>query len=166
MLGLHFPQVQPSASQLPFVQIRRGDELVGKRAAPEFAPQRVHVVYHDSIRADPFLNRSFSDQDGPFQRAVRVLSNALMVRPLQGRVTIAPNCTNITSGPNAGKCQRNTLQNTCGVFTVPDELAGVRETCDGETGSCSEQGQAGNGVEADYILFAGAQNCEERDANS
>ena len=154
--------MQPPASQLPFVQVRRGDGTSKRASGEEFAPQRIHVVRHASLSANSLVERAFSDLDGPFQRAIRVLSNGLMVRPLQGNITIAPNCTNITNGPNAGRCQRGSLQNNCGVFTIPDELAGVREACDGENGTCSEQGPAGNGVEADYILFAGAQNSKEK----
>ena len=101
------------------------------------------------------------DRSGPFQRALRVLSNSLMVRPIRGDMTIPPTCTNITEGPNTGKCRSGTLQNTCGIFPVPPELAGVREACEGPNGDCFEQGVAGEGVEADYILFTGAISCKK-----
>ena len=131
-----------------------------KRTAQQFAPMRVHVVFDDSVRLNPIINAAVSDPTGPFQQALRVLSNGLMVRPIQGNVTIPPACTNITSGPNVGKCRNGTQRNRCGIFTVPDELAGTVETCDGSFGPCSDQGPGGLGVGADFILFVGSLNSE------
>ena len=100
-------------------------------------------------------------RNGPFRRALGILSTSLMVRSIRGSMTIPPTCTNITEGPNSGRCRSGTRQNTCGIFPVPPELAGVREACEGPNGDCFEEGVAGQGVEADYILFTGALDCKE-----
>lgn len=142
---------------MPFVQVARTSEHDVKRAAQEFAPMRVHVVFHDSILQYPAISAAFNDPTGPFQQALRVLSKGLMVRPVPGNITIPRTCSNITSGPNAGKCQNGTQEARCGVYTVPDELAGVQpEACNGSYGPCTEQTPGGVGVDADYILFAGS----------
>ena len=123
----------------------------------EFAPLRVHVVFDSSIAQNPLLNAAFRDANGPFRNALRVLSNGLQVRPVQGNITIPYTCTNITSGPNAGKCLNSTVQIGCGIFSVPEELRGHRpEACTSSYGSCTGPKPAGAGVDADYILFAGS----------
>ena len=94
---------------------------------------------------------------GPFQNALRVISNGLQVRPVQGNITIPYTCTNIASGPNAGKCLSYTVESDCGIFSVPEELRGRRpEACTSSSGSCTRPTPAGAGVDADYILFAGS----------
>ena len=129
-------------------------------AVEEFAPLRVHVVFDNSIAQNPLLNAAFRDANGPFQNALHVLSNGLQVRPLQGNITIPYTCTNITSGPNAGKCSSSTVRIGCGrYFSVPEQLRGHRpEACTSSYGSCTGPTPAGTGVDADYILFAGSLN--------
>lgn len=150
-----------AASDMPIIQVKNREGRTRRAPETEFSPQRIHVVFHSSLSSAGVLNSTFRARDGPFQRALQILSNGLAVRPIQGDITIPPTCTNITEGPNAGKCRNGTLQNTCGIFTVPPELAGVREACEGPEGACFEHGTSGDGVAADYILFAGALNSEK-----
>ena len=125
----------------------------------EFAPLRIHVVFDNSISQNPLLNAAFRDANYPFQNVLHVLSNGLQVRPVQGNITIPYTCTNITSGPNAGKCLNSTVRIGCGIFSVPEEFRGHRpEACTSSNGSCTDPTPAGAGVDADYILFAGSLN--------
>ena len=142
------------------MQVSTTNDRPVKRAAQQFAPLRIHVVFHDSVRVDSIINAAVSDLTGPFQQALRVLSNSLMVRPIPGNITIPPRCTKILSGPNEGSCLNGTLRNRCGIFTVPDELAGTLKSCNGSFGPCSDQRPRGVGVDADYILFVGSLNSE------
>lgn len=156
------------------MQVSETEDNPTKRQAPrgqEFAPMKVHVILDNSLESNLLVRRVFTDPEGPFQKALRVLSNGLMVRPIQGNITIPPTCTNrISFGPNSGKCQKGRLENKCGIFNVPKHLAGVQETCDGPFGPCSRSESSNDnsgsgsgedlGVEADYVLFAGSLNSE------
>ena len=151
--------IQVQADNLPFIEVADSGRRANKRnaAVEEFAPLRVYVVFDSSIAQNPILNAAFRDANGPFRNALRVLSNGLQVRPVQGNITIPYTCTNITSGPNAGKCLNSTVQIGCGIFSVPEELRGHRpEACTSSYGSCTGPTPAGAGVDADYILFAGS----------
>lgn len=150
--------MQQPVEELPFTQV---SSTVDKRSTSnaDFAPLRIHVVFHESLLDNPIINEVFTSENGPFRQALNVISNGLTVVPARGNITIPPDCSVIQSGPRAGTCESGTLSDAmCGIFPVPEELVGVRETCNLISDTCSDEGPSGAGVEADYILFTGALN--------
>ena len=128
----------------------------GKREASDFSPLRTHVVYHEDVKNHVLFAPLFNNIESPLQRALRVLSSSLMVRPIQGNLTVEPDCDEIGFGLNEGKCFAGTVSNvySCGrQFNVESPYVGVRESCEGPYGQCREEGPAGYGVSTDYILY-------------
>ena len=157
-------QIQTKPAEMPFVEIK-GSSTTTKRQNQQFSPIRIHPVLNPSATASPRLSQIFTDPYGPFQRTLDVLSGALLVRPIQGNLTIPPTCTNsIAHGSNAGKCFTDSVDvgTTCGsLFNVPADLAGTIEACNTTNGPCTNVGPNGPGVaETDFVLFAGATNCK------
>ena len=65
----------------------------------------------------------------------------------------------ITSGKNAGKCKTKPDSNMkCGLFSIPNNLIGSIEVCKHKSGSCKLEGPGGEGVDTDFVLFAGADD--------
>ena len=127
-----------------------------KRVIEEFAPARIHLVQDQSLQEDKLLADLVDNSDSVFWRAIDVLSKALMVRPLQSNHTFSPFCDEYTDGPNAGYCITGTIDKSCGIFTVPDELVNYVMSCPTNNSNCSKEGPDGPGVAADYILIVGA----------
>ena len=147
---------------MPFVQAK-GSGTWKRQSQEEFAPIRVHTVFDPSVSAW----KIFRDSSGPFQRALTVLSNSLLVRPFQGNLTIPPLCNNyITNGSNKGKCFADSVDpaTACGTyFNVSADLVGTIDACTTASGSCTHAGPNGSGVAGvDYILFVGATECKLR----
>ena len=154
--------MQPA--DMPFVQAK-GSSSTSKRQSEEFSPIRIYTVLDSSATASQMSNKIFVDPYGPFQRALTVLSNTLLVRPFLGNLTIPPMCTNyITNGSNAGKCFADSVDpaTACGLFfNVSADLVGTIEACSTASSSCTRAGPDGSGVaEADFVLFAGATGCK------
>ena len=159
-------QIQMLPADMPFVQAK-GASGTSKRQSQEFSPIRIHTILDSSATASQKSRKIFLDPYGPFQRALTVLSNALLVRPFRGNLTIPPMCTNyITNGSNAGKCFADSVDpaTACGTFfNVSADLVGTIEACSTASGSCTPAGPDGTGVaEADFVLFAGATDCKLR----
>ena len=145
---------------MPFVQAK-GSSTWKRQSQEEFELIRIYTVLDSSATASLKAREVFVDSSGPFQRALTVLSNALLVRPFRGNLTIPPMCTNyITNGSNAGKCFVDSVDPTtaCGTFfNVSADLVGTIEACTNASGTCTRAGPDGSGVTgADFILFAGA----------
>ena len=111
-----------------------------------------------SLQEDKLLADLVNNSDSAFWRAIDVLSKALMVRPLQSNHTITPTCTEYTTGPNTGYCIPGTLDQTCGIFSIPDDLTNYVISCLSDNSNCSKEGPDGPGVAADYILIVGARD--------
>ena len=86
---------------------------------------------------------------------MNTLSQGLLVRPVEGNLTIPFTCDMYESGKNKGLCISGTLKPLCSIFDVPDYLHGTELVCYGENGVCDHEGPNGPGVPADYILIAG-----------
>ena len=153
-------QIQLLPDDMPFAQAK-GPGIWKRQSQEEFAPIRIHTVFDSSVTALPAARKIFQASSGPFQRALTVLSNSLLVRPFQGNFTIPPLCTNyITNGSNAGKCFADSVNpaTACGTyFNVSADFVGSIEACTTANGSCALAGPDGSGVAgADFVLFAGA----------
>ena len=113
---------------MPFIQER--NKKVTKREASDFAPIRTNILLHESITNNETILSEFRKPEGPFQKALNVLSNALQVRPVHGNFTVPPPCSEITFGTNVGKCWPGTVQEEyfCVKFELPTYLLGTRWT--------------------------------------
>ena len=131
-----------------------------KRATTEQNSLRLHTVYHSSTTDKSF----FTSSDGAFQKATRFFSNAFLVEPKEDKFLLQPRCKKtIKSGVNAGKCKKvdkKAVTSSCGLFNVPDYLKGSGVECKEKANSCKTKGPSGDGVNADFILFAGAVDSE------
>lgn len=116
---------------------------------------RIHLEYKNfNNLTQLFLLGSNS----PLSRSIETLQSILMVRPVEGNLTIPPQCEEYTDGLNTGKCisplpsQDNY---TCGEYgNIPLDFIGAREVCSSVNGSCRLEGPNGGGVpNADYLLF-------------
>ena len=156
-------QVQPSTEEMIHFTEEKTDlpeatkqrkPKKGKRAAEEYTPIRLHTVFHSSTSDKSF----FTSSNGAFQKAVSFFSKSLLVNPRRTKLTLQPRCSKtITSGVNTGKCKKvDKNVQSCGPFTVPKNLQGAGVECKKKAGSCKSKGSAGTGVDADFILFAGA----------
>lgn len=117
---------------------------------------RIHSVLHSTARDKSF----FTSSSGAFQRAISLFGNTFKVDRRESKLTLQPKClTAIESGPNAGKCKKiDNSQLTCGIFDVPDQLKGPGVECKEKAGSCKTKTPSGAGVDADFIMFAGARD--------
>ena len=108
---------------------------------------------------DPTFGDNITDPDGPLMKVLELLENTLLVRPLQGSLTIPPSCDEYTYGSNEGKCRILHTETECGIFTVPNQFVGTREVCTSTYSSCYESGTNGTGASnTDYLLFVGTSS--------
>lgn len=117
---------------------------------------RVHTVLHSTAIDKSF----FTSNSGAYQRAISIFKNAFGVDRRSTKLTLQRRCSStIDSGTNAGRCKKidqNPLK--CGIFNVPDELRGAGIECKEKAGSCKTKSSSGAGVDADFIMFAGARD--------
>ena len=119
---------------------------------------RIHPIFANvSSTATEFLQ----GDDNPLSRAIDTLQSTLMVRPVQGNLTIPPMCTEFYYGLNEGKCVSplpSQSDYTCGEFgVIPLSYIGTREACTTSNGSCTTEGPNGPGLpNTDYLLFISA----------
>ena len=123
-----------------------------------FSNIRIHPVFTNiSSTATIFIQ----GDNTPLSRAIDTLQSTLMVRPVQGNLTIPPICTEYTYGSNEGKCiwpLPSQSDYVCGEFgVIPLSYIGTREVCTTSDGSCITEGPDGPGLpNADYLLFVTA----------
>ena len=117
-----------------------------------FAPGRIYAYPDSSFLKNEDFAHLWQNSNSPFWRAVNTLSQGLLVRPVEGNLTIPFTCDMYESGENKGLCISGTLKPLCSIFDVPDYLLGTEYVCYGENGTCDREGPD---VPADYILIAG-----------
>lgn len=128
-------------------------------------PQRIYVTFDEATSNLPSpLHEILFDPEGPLQSAINLLSHALLVPRVPGNLTLPPSCDEISmDGPNGGKCNAGTVNSTSfecrtteipGIQLLPKDLhlLGTRESCESETGPCTEEGPNGPGEPVEYIL--------------
>ena len=120
-----------------------------------FAPGRIYAYPDSSFLENEDFAHLWENPNSTFWRAVDILSRGLLVRPVEGNLTISFACDIYKSGENKGECINGTLKPLCSIFDVPDYLLGTEYVCYGENGACDYEGPDGPGVPADYILIAG-----------
>ena len=131
----------------------------GKREVngDQFAPIRTHLVYHEMVKNHELFELIFNRPNSPLQRALSVLASSLKVRPIQGNLTLEPDCDYIEFGDNVEECFAGSVRDTydCfGYFSVGHEFVGTKEVCEGPYGECTNtEGPNGSGVDTDYILY-------------
>ena len=123
---------------------------------------------YSNIRIHPILTEVTSSADVYVQgsdsllsKAIDTLQSMLQVHPVQGNLTLPPQCTEYTEGLNEGKCMSplpNQTDYVCGDFgIIPPLYIGTREVCNSSNSSCTVEGPNGPGLpNADYLLFVSA----------
>ena len=159
-----FLQVQPSFDNMLHISEDSSSSrssTKGKRPKREtnggMENMRLYTVYHSSTADKSF----FISPTGSFRKAANFFSKAFLVKPRKSRLTLQPKCSEtITSGANAGKCKKvdKAGDMNCGPFSIPANLKGAEVECKKKGGSCKSKGSSGTGVNADFILFAGAMD--------
>ena len=125
---------------------------------------RIHPVLSSNIasRANVFLQ----GDNSPLSRAINTLQSLLLIRPVQGNLTIPPKCLEYTSGVNEGKCVSPLPPQSdykCGRYgVIPPSYIGTREVCNSSNSLCTIEGPDGPGLpNADYLLFVSvASTCK------
>lgn len=138
---------------------RENQEDGDRPVDPQFAPERITPFFIEPF--DASLREKLTIPSGPLMRALRVMSNVLLVRPLRENLTLTPSCREkFSSGDNRGSCMELNTSTMCGMFTVPDQFLGTELQCDtpDDSTSCSEQGPNGEGLATDFLLFVGADS--------
>ena len=119
---------------------------------------RIHPIF---ANISSIANEFLQGDDNPLSRAIDTLKSTLLVRPVQGNLTIPPMCTEYTFGLNEGKCISPLPSQSdyfCGEFgVIPLPYIGTREVCTTSDGPCTTEGPNGSGLpNADYLLFISA----------
>ena len=136
------------------VKLTSQGESVHKREL-SYTNIRIHpVLANIASRATVFLQ----GDNTPLSRAINTLQSLLLIRPVQGNLTIPPKCTEYTSGLNEGKCVSPLPPQSdykCGRYgVIPLSYIGAREVCNSSNSSCATEGPNGPGLpNADYLLF-------------
>ena len=148
------------AERNPYVvKLTNQEESIRKRAL-NYANIRIHPVL--TSRANEFIQGNNS----ALSKAIRTLQSLLLIRPVQGNLTIPPKCKEYTSGLNEGKCVSPLPPQSdykCGRYgVIPLAYIGTREVCNSSNSSCTMEGPNGPGLpNADYLLFVSvASTCE------
>ena len=84
-----------------------------------FAPGRIYAYPDSSFLENEDFAHLWDNSNSPFWRAVNTLSQGLLVRPVEGNLTIPLFCYIYESGENEGECINGTLQPLCSIFDVP-----------------------------------------------
>ena len=141
------------------VKLANHEESIHKREL-DYANIRIHPVI--TSRANEFIE----GDNNPLSRAIRTLQSLLLIRPVQGNLTIPPKCTEYTAGLNEGKCVSPLPPQSdykCGRYgIIPPAYIGTREVCNSSNSSCTMEGPDGPGLpNADYLLFVSvASTCK------
>ena len=93
-------------------------------------------------------------------RSIEILESILMVNPVEYTFILPPNCSEYTTGINAGKCKDPPQNISCGMsLNIPDKFIGVREVCSSQDGPCHLDGPNGTGIpNTDYLLLVSTVN--------
>ena len=117
---------------------------------------RIHTVFDSSI-----TGKEFAKEKKAIEKAVSFFSNAFLVKRRTSVLRYVPICGSFREGKCT--CAKRESNANCGPFVVPDNLKGSIEECLLNeltmTYTCKKIGSDGAGVDADYILFAGAVEC-------
>ena len=146
--------LQVARDQLPFIVnggVPRDKRSVG------FSRIRISTHFVEPLHAA--VREQLTSPMGPFAKALELLSSTLLVRQVQGNLTVQPECDQYAFGPNNGKCWVLHSSTECGPFPIPDRYLGTREVCTSSDGPCDEEGPRGSGAEeTDFLLLVGTQN--------
>ena len=148
--------LQVALDHMPFSQSKSNSSRAKRQTAQEFAPIRI-TPYFVNQRSSSDYN--ITGPNGPVMRAIELLSNTLLVRPIEGNITIPPECTEWTYGRHRGKCRYLHTNTECGIFRVPAQFVGTREVCSSRYSyRCYERGPDGEGAsDTDFLLFVGTE---------
>ena len=130
-----------------------------RNSPPQFT--RVHITPHFIEPLDAAIRDKLTHPTGPLMRAINVMSNLLLVRPLMDNLTLTPSCSQTFSGgENQGKCMELDSRTECGIFTVPDQFVSTALVCNtmDDPSACREEGPSGLGLATDFLVFIGTNS--------